>query len=149
MATTIPPAGPRSSTASSTSQGETSRSLGHLVSDATRDLSALVKNEIALAKIELRDDAKAAAKGGAMFGAAAALGLLALILLSFAAVYGLVALGLAQGWSFLIVAAVFLLVAGILALIGKKALTRIRPPERTITTTKETITVLRAPSSGA
>ena len=113
------------------------QSLGALVATASRDISALVRGEIELAKAELRDDAKNAAKGAAMLGAAGFLGIFVLVLLSIAAAYGLVALGLAPGWAFLIVAGAYLLVAGIVALIGVRAFRHIRPPERTIRTAKE------------
>ncbi len=148
MATTLPPATTGSSTPGSATAGESEpRSLGHLLSDATRDLSALVHSEIALAKHEIRADAAAAAKGGAMFGAAGVLGLVAFVLLSIAAAEGLVSAGLAPGWAFLIVAVVYLLVAGALALVGRKAVKRVGPPERAITTTKESVAVLKGASS--
>ena len=121
--------------------------LGALFVAASKDLSALVRSEIELAKLELRDDAKQAAKGGAMFGVAALLGFLASILLSFAAVSGLVAAGLAAGWAFLIVAAVYLIVAAVFALVGKKAVQRVSPPERAIRTTKDTVALLKHPRS--
>lgn len=119
--------------------------LGALFASASKDFSALVRSEVELAKLELRDDAKHAVKGGAMFGAAGFLGLLASILLSFAAVYGLVAAGLAAGWAFLIVGAVYLIVAGVLAFIGKKAVSAVKPPERTIRTTKDSVALLKHP----
>lgn len=118
-------------------------SLGALVASATKDLSSLVRSEIELAKTELRTEAKHAIKGGGMFGAAAFLGLLAVILLSIAAAYGLTALGMAPGWAFLIVAAGYVLLAGILALIGKKQVSKVGAPERTIRTTKESVSALK------
>ena len=117
--------------------------LGQLVASASRDLTALVHHEIELAKAEIREDVKHGAKGGAMFGAAGYLALLASVLLSIAAAYGLVALGLAPGWAFLIVGAVYLLIAGVLALVGKKQVSRVKPPERTIRTTKESVSALK------
>jgi hypothetical protein len=116
--------------------------LGQLVASASRDLSLLVRSEIELAKAELRVDARNAIKGGGMFGAAAFLGLLAVILLSIAAAYGLTALGLHPGFAFLIIAAAYLLVAGILALIGQRAVKKVGPPKRTIRTTKESVAAL-------
>jgi hypothetical protein len=118
-------------------------SLGQLVASASRDLTALIHHEIALAKAEVRDDVRHGAKGAAMFGAAGYLGLLATVLLSIAAAYGLVAAGLHPGWAFLIVAAVYLLVAGILALVGKKQVTKVKPPERTIRSAKESVSALK------
>jgi Putative Actinobacterial Holin-X, holin superfamily III len=134
-ATTQRPAGPPEET------------LGALFAAASKDLSALVRDEIALAKAEIRLDVKNGATGGAMFGAAAFLGVLALILLSIAAAYGLVALGLHPGWAFLIVAGVYLLVAAVLGLVGKRAVSKVGPPERTIRTSKETAAFLKSPRS--
>ena len=121
--------------------------IGKLFSDASRDLSGLVRDEIELAKAELRDDVKAGIKGGGMFAAAALLGIMAGILLTFALVYLLVALGLNEAVSFLIVAVVFLAVAGALAFVGLKQVKKIGPPERAIATTKETVTVLKSARS--
>lgn len=98
------------------SSGE--ETLGALIATASRDLSALVRSEIELAKAELRVDVKNGATGGAMFGAAAFLGVLVVILLSIAAAYGLVALGLHPGLAFLAVAVFYLLVAVVLVLVG-------------------------------
>jgi membrane protein implicated in regulation of membrane protease activity len=123
------------------------QTIGQLVASASRDLSALVRSEIELAKAEMKGEAKSAAMGGGMFGAAGFLGVVAFILLTIAAAYGLTALGLHPGWAFLIVAAVYLIVAGVLALVGRKALGGIGAPERTVRTTKETIAYLKNPTS--
>src|SRR5438874_2163370 len=106
-------------------------SLGGLVASATKDLSALVRSEVELAKTELRKEAKHAIAGSGMFAVAAFLGLFAAILLTIAAAYGLTALGIPNGFAFLIVAAVFLVLAGLLALIGKRQVSKIGAPERT------------------
>ena len=127
--------------------GSTEQTLGALFANASRDLSALVRSEIELAKAEIRVDVKNGATGGAMFGAAGFLGVLAVILLSIAAAYGLVALGLHPGWAFLIVAGVYLLVAGLLVLVGKSAISKVGPPERTIRTSKDTASFLKSPRS--
>lgn len=122
--------------------GET---LGALFATASRDLSALVRSEVELAKAEIKVDVRNGVTGGAMFGAAAFLGVLAIILLSVAAAYGLVAAGLHPGWAFLVVAGVYLLVAGVLAFVGKSAVSKVGPPERTIRTSKETAAFLKSP----
>jgi hypothetical protein len=134
-------------TATSPGPGNTEQTLGALVVNASRDLSALVRSEIELAKAELRAEAKNGAAGAGMFGAAGFLGLLAVVLLSIAAAYGLVALGLHPAWAFLIVAAVYLLVAAVLVLVGKRAVSKVGPPERTIRTSKDTATFLKSPRS--
>ena len=123
-------------------------SLGTLFASASKDLSTLVHSEIELAKAEIKFDAKNAAVGGAMFGAAAFLGVLALILLLIAAAFGLVAAGLNESIAFLIVAAVLLVLAGVLAFVGKRAVAKVGPPERTIRTGKDTAAFLKSPRSG-
>ena len=109
------------------------RTLGQLVVDATHDVSSIVRSEITLAKAEISADAKVAGKGAGMLGGAGLFGFLGLIFLLFAAVYGLVAAGLPVWLSFLIVAVVLFVVAGVLALVGRKAMSKVkRKPERTI-----------------
>ncbi|WP_217146912.1 phage holin family protein, partial [Streptomyces sp. AC627_RSS907] len=65
------------------------RSLGQLVSTATSELSALVHDEIALAKAELRQDAKRVVMGSTAGIVAGVLLLFSLPVLSFALAYGL------------------------------------------------------------
>lgn len=123
------------------------QTLGALFADASRDLSLLVHSEIELAKTEIRRDVKNGVAGGAMFGAAGFVAVLAVIMLSVAAAYGLVALGLHPGWAFLIVAGVYLLVALILVLAGKSKVAKVGPPERAIRTSKDTAAFLKNPRS--
>ena len=131
----------------STAQQEPQQTLGALFADASRDLSLLVHSEIELAKTEITRDLKNGAAGGAMFGAAGFAAVLAVILLSVAAAYGLVAAGLHPGWAFLVVAGVYLLAALVLALVGKRAVSKVGPPQRTIRTSKETAAFLKHPRS--
>ena len=120
------------------------RTLGQLVADATQDMSTIVRSEITLAKAEITADAKHAGKGAGMFAGAGVMGFLGVVLLLFAVVYGLVAAGLSVWLSFLIVAVVLFVVAGILALVGKKAVSKVKgKPERTIVTTQETIAAIK------
>lgn len=127
--------------------GSPDETLGALIATASRDLSALVRDEVELAKAELRADVQNGAKGGAMFGAAGFLGVVAFVLLSIAMAYGLVALGLHPGLAFLAVAGLYLLVAGVLAYVGKTAVGKVGPPERTIRTSKKTAAFLKSPRS--
>ena len=124
-------------------------SLGELVASASQHMSVLVRSEIELAKLELKVEAKKAAIGGAAIGAAAFLGLFALLLLSFAAAYGINSMGLAKGWSFLIVGGTYLLLAAVLIFGGAKSMMKIGPPRRTLRTTKETISVLKGAGRAA
>jgi hypothetical protein len=122
--------------------------LGALFATASRDLSALVRSEIELAKTELRQEVMTGVKGGAMFGAAAFLSLLAVVLLSIALAQGLIELGVVPWLAYLIITVFYLLVAGVLVLVGKRAMSRVGPPERTIRTSKETAAFLKSPRSG-
>jgi hypothetical protein len=117
--------------------------IGRLVADATRDVSSLVRSEIALAKSELKISVKAGGVGLALFGAAAFLGLLAVIMLSVAIAYFIHLTGLDLAWCFLIVFVLYLLLAALLAFIGLRKVKQVRAPERAIHQAQETRTVLK------
>jgi hypothetical protein len=119
------------------------RSLGQLVASATAEMSALVHDEIALAKAELRQDVKRGAIGGAAITIAGVFALFSLPVLSFAAAYGIHNLGLGLAWSFLIVGVAFLLLAGLLALLAVAKFKKVKPPERSIASAKQTAAVLQ------
>jgi uncharacterized membrane protein len=120
------------------------RTLGQLVADATQDVSTIVRSEIDLAKAEITADAKQAGKGAGMFAGAGVMGFLGVVLLLFAVVYGLVAVGVPTWLAFLIVAVLLFVVAGVLGLVGKKAVSKVKgKPERTIVTTQETIAAIK------
>jgi hypothetical protein len=125
----------------------TEPSLGELVGQATKDLSTLVRKEIELAKTELSVEVSKAGKGAGMFGGAGVLGLYGLGFVSLAVMFGLGAV-MPLGWAALIVAALYLVGAGVLAARGKKAFSQVKPkPERTIKTLKEDAQWARHPSS--
>ncbi len=113
--------------------------IGRLVSDASRDLSSLVSKEIALAKTELKVSVRAGGLSIALFAAAAFLGVLAIIMLSVAIAYFINwnGDGLALHWAFLIVFGAYLLLAGLLGLVGIKKIKTVGPPERAIVQGRE------------
>ena len=106
--------------------------IGKLVADASRDVSSLVRSEIALAKSELKVSVKAGGVGIALFAAAAFLGLLAIIMLSVAIAYFIHMTGLHLAFCFLIVFLLYLLLAGLLAFIGLRKVKQVKAPERAI-----------------
>ena len=113
-------------------------SFGDLVREATEQMSTLVRAEIELAKQELGASVKRAGIGGALFGVAGAVVLLAVPFLFVALAEGLVEIF--DGWrwaAYLIVFGLFLLLAGLLVLIGIRSVKKIRGPERTMTTVRE------------
>jgi hypothetical protein len=102
------------------------RSLGQIVGDVAQDLSTLVRQELDLAKTEVKQEAGRAGKGVGMLGGAGVAGHLALIFLSLCAMFLLndaVPLEVAA----LIVTLFWAVVAAALALTGKKALDRTNP----------------------
>ncbi|MEU3774750.1 phage holin family protein [Streptomyces sp. NPDC032472] len=118
------------------------RTLGQLVASATAEMSALVHDEIALAKAEIRQDVKRAGIGGITLSIGGVFALFSLPVLSFAAAYGIHNLGLGLAWSFLIVGVAFLLLAGVLSLFAVSKFKKVKPPERTIASVKQTAAVV-------
>ncbi|TDD70446.1 phage holin family protein [Jiangella aurantiaca] len=133
--------------ARATSQADGSASIGQLVASIKDDLTGLVRDEIELAKAELKEDAKEAALGSAMAAVAAFLGLVAFILASFALVYAVRALGLTLGWSFLVVAGAYVLVALLLLLAARSRFGRISKAERTKITARDAARALKRSSN--
>ena len=123
--------------------GSAERSLGQLVASATAEMSALVHDEIALAKAELRQDVKRGAIGGVAISTAGVLVLFSLPVLSFAAAYGIHNLGLGLAWSFLIVGGAFLLLAAVLGLLAVAKFKKVKPPEKSIASAKATAAALQ------
>lgn len=114
-------------------------SLGELFSHLTSDLSGLMRDEMQLAKIEMKEEVVKAGKAGGMFGGAGIAALMTALLLSFAAAWGLAEV-MAAGWAFLIVAAVWALAAGVLYLQGRERLQHVDPkPHATVETLKEDV----------
>ncbi|GAA5117431.1 hypothetical protein GCM10023339_28260 [Alloalcanivorax gelatiniphagus] len=102
------------------------RSLGQIVGDLTNDMTTLVKQELTLARTELKEEATKAGKGAGMLGGAGVAGLLALILGSFALAY------LLDNWmpvelAFLIVTILWAIVGAVLAAKGRKELKNANP----------------------
>lgn len=119
------------------------RSIGQLFAAATAEVSALVHDEIALAKAELRQDAKRAAFGSVAIVFALALTLFAVPMLSMAAAYGIRALGPTLGWSFCIVGGAYVLLALLLAAFAILKFKKVKKPERSIESAKQTAAVLQ------
>lgn len=113
-------------------------SIGQLVASASRDVSALVRHEIALAKSELKVSVRMGGMAAGLFAAAAFVVLLAVVLLSVAFGFFVSMTGLHLAWSFLIVVVVYLLVAALLGLLGYRKVRKVRPPERAMAQAQET-----------
>jgi len=121
-----------------------SRTIGQLVADASREMSTLVRSEIALAKAEVTGGLKSGGKGAGLLGAAAFLGLLGLIFL-FHTLARVLDIWLPISASYGIVTALLFLVAAVLGLMGKKAISQAKPvPEQAITEAKETVEAVKS-----
>lgn len=121
--------------------------IGRLVADVSRDLSALIRGEIALAKAEVKVSVRAGGMGAALLGVAAFILLFSIILLSIAIAHFIHMTGLHLAWCYLIVFGAYVLVALILALVGVRSLKKVRPPERAITQAQRSKEILGKESS--
>jgi hypothetical protein len=129
--------------APSTEPAATEPSIGQLVSDASTHLSTIIRGEVELAKLELRSSVKNAGAGAGFFLGAVVLLLFSLVYGFQALAEGIAALGVWRWLAFLIVFAFQVLVAGLLGFLGVKKVKRVRAPERTLKTTKETVDYLK------
>jgi uncharacterized membrane protein YqjE len=101
---------------------DTDRSIGTIIKDLTADVSMLIRSEIALLKLEIKEAVAKLGTGGALLGAAAFLGLIGIAFLFVTITLGLVALGVPAWASALIVTVVLFVAAAVLGLMGKKKL---------------------------
>ena len=111
-------------------------SLGELLGDVTRDLSTLMRQEVELAKAELKQSATKAGKGSGMLAGAGVAGHFVLVFLSLGLMFALGAL-MPLGWAALIVAVVWGIIAAVLASIGRKELKQIKGMPQTGETLSE------------
>jgi uncharacterized membrane protein YqjE len=113
------------------------RSVGELISEVTTDLTTLMRQELELAKAELKQEAASAGKAAGMLGAAGFAGYMVVLFLSIALWWAL-ANGMDEGWAALIVAVLWAVVAAVLAVAGRARMRRINPkPERTVQTLQQ------------
>ena len=114
-------------------------SLGDLFSRLTEDLSKLVRDEVELARVEISQTVENVKTAGISIGVAGALGLMAFVMLSFAAAWGLAEV-LPPGVAFLIVGGAYALAALALLALGRQRLKSAKPvPEQTVETLKEDV----------
>ena len=112
-------------------------SVGALLGEVSKDLSTLMRQELELAKAELKVEAKKAGTGAGLFGVAGFAGYMLLMFLSFAlwwALANVMDIGLAA----LIVAVLWGVVAAVAGLMGKKKFQQVNPkPEQTVETLQQ------------
>lgn len=113
------------------------RSVGELISEVTGDLSKLMRQELELAKVELKAEAAKAGRGAGLLAGAGVAGNLMLVFLSLTVMWALGEV-MHLAWAALIVTVVWAIVAAVLAARGRRELRNVNPkPERTVQTLKE------------
>lgn|SRR5690349_6130653 len=121
-------------------------SVGELIGNISDDLSTLFRQEVELAKVELKQEATKAGKAAGMLGGAGFAGYLAVVLLSLALVFGLGNV-MDLGWAALIVAVLWGIVGAALYAVGRNKLKTVDPtPRRTVDTLKEDAQWLKNPT---
>jgi hypothetical protein len=111
-------------------------SLGDLLGEVTRDLSTLMRQEIELAKAELTQSAKQTGKGAGLLSGAGYAALMAIFFLSVALWWGLGHL-IDNGWSAVVVAVIWGIIALVLYLMGKGELKKVKGAPRTVDSIKQ------------
>lgn len=120
------------------------QSLGELVATASRDISLLVRQEIELAKAEIAEQVKRGGIGVGLLGGAGVMALFGLILLCFAASFGLAAGANIPVWAgFLCIGGLFAIGAGALVVLGVLNLKKIGPPTRVVSSVKADLAFAR------
>ncbi|WEG10543.1 phage holin family protein [Microbacterium horticulturae] len=117
-------------------------SLGELVGEVTRDLSTLMRQEVALAKAELKESAVTSAKGAGMLGGAGYAALMGVLFLSLALWATLTPL-VGWAWSGLIVAVIWLIIAAVLFVVGRTRLKKVKGAPQTVESLQEIPQTLR------
>jgi len=120
------------------------RPLSELVTQMTSDVGTLVRKEIELAKIEIKEDVQRTARAGAMLGAAGFAGYMVVVLLSFAIAF-LLAEVIPTWLGFLIVAVIYGVVGFVLFQQGRARMKQgTLVPEQTVETVKEDVEWVKA-----
>ena len=114
-------------------------SVGDLLGNVTTDLSTLMRQEVELAKVEIKEEATKAAKASGMVAGAGAVGYLVLVFLALALMFALDQV-MPIGWAALITAVLLGVVAAVLFVLGRKQFQQVNPkPEQTVETLKEDV----------
>jgi uncharacterized membrane protein YqjE len=122
--------------------GEGSRTLADIFKETLTNVQEIIRSEVQLAKVELKEEVTKAKAAGVMFGAGAALGFFGLGFCLLAIVYALTLI--MPAWAAaLITGVVLLIVAGGALMAGRASLKKIRMPKKTMFTVKEDVEWMR------
>ncbi len=124
-------------------------SVGDLIGNITRDVSTLLRQELALARAELKQEAARAGRAVSVVGAAGFAGYMTVLFLSVALWAALVNV-MDGGWAGLIVATVWAVIGAVLYTAGRRRLRTVNPrPERTVETVKQVPDALKGHRGGS
>lgn len=116
---------------------QSDKSIGSLLGEITTDLSTLMRQEIELAKAEVKEEVAKTGKAAGMLGGAGFAGYMVALFASIALWWGLANV-MDEAWAALIVTVLWAIVAAVLASAGRKRLREVNPkPERTVQTVKQ------------
>ena len=123
-------------------------SVGELVGNVTRNLSTLMRQELALAQAEIKAEVGKAGKAAGALGGAGLAGYFAVLFLSISLWWALGDL-IGNGWSALVVAVLWGIAGAVLYTTGRKKLQEVNPtPERTVDTLKNVPDALKGEVGG-
>jgi hypothetical protein len=122
------------------------KGIGELIGEIAEDLSTLVRQEIALAKAELKQEAGKAGGAAGMFGGAGVAGLLVAVFASLTLMFALDAV-MPIGWAALIVTLIWAAAGAYLYSQGRAKLKTVKAPTQTIESLKEDARWASHPSS--
>lgn len=111
-------------------------SLGDLVGEVSRDMSRLMRQELELAKAELKESAARTAKGAGLLGGAGYAALMTLFFLSVALWWALSTV-MDGGWAAVVVAVIWAVIALILFMVGRSQMKKVEGAPQTVETLKE------------
>jgi uncharacterized membrane protein YqjE len=125
-------------------------SVGTLVKEVTTHVSTLVRAEVELAKQEVAAEVKKGVQGSIFFVLAAVIALFSLFYFFFAVAEAFNLIWPSQQWAgYAVTFGIMVITAGIAGLLGYLKVRKIKAPERTIETARESVEALRRGRSDA
>jgi uncharacterized membrane protein YqjE len=123
------------------------KSLGELFGEMTSEVSELMRKEVQLAKVEIKEEVGRAGKAGGMFGAGAVAGYFALLFVSLALAW-LLDQAMNTALAFFIVGLLYGVAAAVLITRGREQMKHVDPvPRQTVETLKEDAEWVKAQKS--
>jgi hypothetical protein len=120
-----------------TSQDIGNTSVGEMIGHVAQDLSLLMRQELELAKAEVKVEVGKAGKAAGLLGGAGFAGYMVLLFASIAAWWGLANV-MDQGWAALVVTGIWAVIGAVLFVVGRDRMKQVNPkPEQTVETVKE------------